>query len=176
MNKSMCMTNIQIKHAEIEDIPIITNLAYQIWFKTYENIISKEQIDFMFGEMYTPDSLLKQMEFLKHQFLILSLDESPIAFASYGKLQEPEGTFKLHKLYLLPEFQGQGFGNILIEAVEKECSELGADQLHLNVNRNNKAFNFYIKLGYEIIETVDIPFAEFWLNDYVMAKDIKENN
>ena len=49
---------------------------------------------------------------------------------------------------------------------------LSAQYLHLNVNRKNPALAFYKKLGYEIIETVDIPFAEFWLNDYVMAKSI----
>jgi len=73
-------------------------------------------------------------------------------------------------LYLLPSEQNKGFGRILLNEVEKKVTGLGADYLHLNVNRKNPALSFYEKLGYEIIETVDIPFAEFWLNDYVLAK------
>jgi GNAT superfamily N-acetyltransferase len=96
----------------------------------------------------------------------------PIGFASYGKLEEPKNTFKLHKLYLLPSEQNKGFGRILLNEVEKEVANLAANHLHLNVNRKNPALSFYEKLGYEIIETVDIPFAEFWLNDYVLAKKI----
>jgi hypothetical protein len=42
----------------------------------------------------------------------------------------------------------------------------------LNVNRNNPAIDFYKKMKYQIIETVDIPLDKFWLNDYIMKKDL----
>ena len=164
------MNSVSIKVASIEDIPAIVKIAYDTWFVTYQDVISQAQIEYMFGEMYTPESIYKQMDFYKHTFLILYQAEMPIGFASYGKLEEPINTYKLHKLYLLPSEQNKGFGRILLNEVGKEVTGLGADYLHLNVNRKNPALSFYEKLGYEIIETVDIPFAEFWLNDYVLAK------
>ena len=164
------MNQVSIKLASIEDIPTIVKIAYDTWFVTYEDVISQAQIEYMFGEMYTPESIFKQMDFYKHAFLILYQADRPIGFASYGKLEEPINTYKLHKLYLLPSEQNKGFGRILLSEVEKEVAGLGANYLHLNVNRKNLALSFYEKLGYEIIETVDIPFAEFWLNDYVLAK------
>ena len=166
------MNQVSIKLASIEDIPTIVKIAYDTWFVTYEDVISQAQIEYMFGEMYTPESIFKQMGFYKHAFLILYQADRPIGFASYGKLEEPINTYKLHKLYLLPSEQNKGFGRILLSEVEKEVAGLGANYLHLNVNRKNPALSFYEKLGYEIIETVDIPFAEFWLNDYVLAKKI----
>ena len=166
------MKTLSIKLASIEDIPAIVKIAYDTWFVTYQDVISKAQIEYMFGEMYTPESIYKQMDFYKHAFLILYQAEMPIGFASFGKLDEPINTYKLHKLYLLPSEQNKGFGRILLNEVEKQVADLGADHLHLNVNRKNPALSFYEKLGYEIIETVDIPFAEFWLNDYVLAKKI----
>lgn len=166
------MNQVSIKLASIEDIPTIVKIAYDTWFVTYEDVISQAQIEYMFGEMYTPESIFKQMDFYKHVFLILYQADRPIGFASYGKLEEPINTYKLHKLYLLPSEQNKGFGRILLSEVEKEVAGLGANYLHLNVNRKNLALSFYEKLGYEIIETVDIPFAEFWLNDYVLAKKI----
>lgn len=166
------MNQVSIKLASIEDIPTIVKIAYDTWFVTYEDVISQAQIEYMFGEMYTPESIFKQMDFYKHAFLILYQADRPIGFASYGKLEEPINTYKLHKLYLLPSEQNKGFGRILLSEVEKEVAGLGANYLHLNVNRKNLALSFYEKLGYEIIETVDIPFAEFWLNDYVLAKKI----
>ena len=153
------MNTLSIKLASIEDIPAIVKIAYDTWFVTYQDVISQAQIEYMFGEMYTPESIYKQMDFYKHAFLILYQAEMPIGFASYGKLEEPINTYKLHKLYLLNE-------------VEKQVADLGADHLHLNVNRKNPALSFYEKLGYEIIETVDIPFAEFWLNDFILSKKI----
>jgi GNAT superfamily N-acetyltransferase len=166
------MNSVSIKLASIEDIPTIVKIAYDTWFVTYEDVISQAQIEYMFGEMYTPESIFKQMDFYKHAFLILYQADRPIGFASYGKLEEPINTYKLQKLYLLPSEQNKGFGRNLLSEVEKEVAGLGANYLHLNVNRKNPALSFYEKLGYEIIETVDIPFAEFWLNDYVLAKKI----
>ena len=166
------MNALSIKLASIEDIPAIVKIAYDTWFVTYQDVISQAQIEYMFGEMYTPESIYKQMDFYKHAFLILYQAEMPIGFASYGKLEEPINTYKLHKLYLLPSEQNKGFGRMLLNEVEKQVADLGADHLHLNVNRKNPALSFYEKLGYEIIETVDIPFAEFWLNDFILSKKI----
>ncbi len=166
------MNTLSIKLASIEDIPAIVKIAYDTWFVTYQDVISQAQIEYMFGEMYTPESIYKQMDFYKHAFLILYQTEMPIGFASYGKLEEPINTYKLHKLYLLPIEQNKGFGRMLLNEVEKQVADLGADHLHLNVNRKNPALSFYEKLGYEIIETVDIPFAEFWLNDFILSKKI----
>ncbi len=166
------MNTLSIKLASIEDIPAIVKIAYDTWFVTYQDVISQAQIEYMFGEMYTPESIYKQMDFYKHAFLILYQAEMPIGFASYGKLEEPINTYKLHKLYLLPIEQNKGFGRMLLNEVEKQVADLGADHLHLNVNRKNPALSFYEKLGYEIIETVDIPFAEFWLNDFILSKKI----
>jgi GNAT superfamily N-acetyltransferase len=166
------MNTLSIKLASIEDIPAIVKIAYDTWFVTYQDVISQAQIEYMFGEMYTPESIYKQMDFYKHAFLILYQAEMPIGFASYGKLEEPINTYKLHKLYLLPSEQNKGFGRMLLNEVEKQVADLGADYLHLNVNRKNPALSFYEKLGYEIIETVDIPFAEFWLNDFILSKKI----
>ena len=166
------MNTLSIKLASIEDIPAIVKIAYDTWFVTYQDVISQAQIEYMFGEMYTPESIYKQMDFYKHAFLILYQAEMPIGFASYGKLEEPINTYKLHKLYLLPIEQNKGFGRMLLNEVEKQVADLGADHLHLNVNRKNPALSFYEKLGYEIIEIVDIPFAEFWLNDFILSKKI----
>jgi GNAT superfamily N-acetyltransferase len=166
------MNSLSIKLASIEDIPAIVKIAYDTWFVTYQDVISQVQIEYMFGEMYTPESIYKQMDFYKHAFLILYQAEMPIGFASYGKLEEPINTYKLQKLYLLPSQQNKGFGRILLNEVEKQVAALGADHLQLNVNRKNPALSFYEKLGYEIIETVDIPFAEFWLNDFILSKKI----
>jgi GNAT superfamily N-acetyltransferase len=166
------MNSLSIKLASIEDIPAIVKIAYDTWFVTYQDVISQAQIKYMFGEMYTPESIYKQMDFYKHAFLILYQAEIPIGFASYGKLEEPINTYKLQKLYLLPSQQNKGFGRMLLNEVEKQVAGLGADYLQLNVNRKNPALSFYEKLGYEIIETVDIPFAEFWLNDFILSKKI----
>jgi ribosomal protein S18 acetylase RimI-like enzyme len=49
----------------------------------------------------------------------------------------------------------------------------GGKALQLNVNRNNKAIDFYKKHGFEIIREEDNDIGEgFFMNDFVMEKKI----
>lgn len=160
---------IEIKEATLEDIPILTKLAEEIWWPTYAEVISAEQIAFMLGEMYSAEALKQQMQ-NGHTFLLLSVNDIPKGFAAFSKVAEQ--TYKLQKLYLHPDQQGKGTGKTLIGFVEQEVKILGAKQLILNVNRGNKAHLFYTKAGYQILEELDIPYHQFILNDYVMGKNI----
>lgn len=164
---------IEIIKAGIYQIEEIVKIAYATWFPTYKNIISKEQIDFMFGEMYTPESIYKQMDFLGHEFYVLYENGIPQGFASISEMiHEEQSTYKIHKLYLLPETQGKGLGKQLLNFIENEYKEK-AKYIILNVNINNPAYQFYLKMNYKVRERIDIPYGEFMLNDYVMEKNIQ---
>ena len=164
---------ISILKASVEDIPVIVDLASRTWFITYKDIISKEQIDFMFGEIYTPESLHKQMTFLHHTFLLLLENNIPLGYASYAKIPDAPHIHKLHKIYLPPETQGKGLGKLLLNEVEKMTLLEGNKILRLNVNRYNKAKDFYEKSGYTAIEIQDIPIGPYWMNDYLMEKNLE---
>jgi ribosomal protein S18 acetylase RimI-like enzyme len=164
---------LKIRNSKIEDIPSIVEIAYNTWFKTYENIISKEQIDFMFGEMYTPEAIYKQIDFLGHRFLIAEENGVDVGFASFSEmLHENIKTAKVHKLYFLPSTHKKGYGKMMLSHIEELLSKENYHFLILNVNRNNPAFQFYQKLNYSVRESIDIPYGNYILNDYVMEKNI----
>ncbi len=164
---------IQIRPATIEDIPQIVDISYKTWFKTYENVISKEQIDFMFGEMYTPEALWKQMDFLGHRFYIAEENGIALGFASMSEMiHEEKKTAKIHKLYFLPSTHKKGYGKEMLKYLEQVLGLEGYEFVILNVNRNNPAYHFYLKVNYRVREEIDIPYGDFMLNDYVMEKNI----
>lgn len=53
---------MEIREASIEHIPAINKLAHTIWPVTYKDIISARQLEYMLELIYSPDSLLKQMD------------------------------------------------------------------------------------------------------------------
>lgn len=160
-----------IRQANYNDISAISQLATEIWWPTYTDVIPDEQIEFMLGDMYSEEALNLQMAG-GIIFLMVEREIMPVAFAAYS-LTEPENqVYKLQKLYVLPSEQGKGTGKMLIAKVENLAIALGGKILELNVNRKNPAFDFYKKLGFEIYETVDIPYQHFVLNDYVMRKTL----
>ncbi|QMU28006.1 GNAT family N-acetyltransferase [Adhaeribacter radiodurans] len=152
-----------------DDIPVIATLAEQTWAPTYQNILSAEQLNFMFQEIYNPEALKQQME-AGQQFLLLFQDQAPAGFASYSAL--PDNSFKLNKLYVSPAFHGYGLGRLLINAVEEAVKHVSGTTLLLNVNRNNPARSFYEKCGYTIAYEEDIPIGPYFMNDYVMQKKL----
>ena len=69
---------------------------------------------------------------------------------------------------------GKGVGKILMNEVVNLTSKEGGQSLQLNVNRNNKAKDFYLKAGFNIKETVDLDIGNgFFMNDYVMELPIR---
>ena len=164
------MSNVlTIRTADLDDINTIGYLAYQVWPTAYKDILTFEQLHYMLQFFYSPASLKEQMISKQHVFIMAETDEEPLGFASYSKMEN--GIYKLHKLYILPATQGKNVGRTLLEAVEDDCRELGGKKLILNVNRFNKAKNFYEKLGYAVSgeEKVDIGNG-FIQDDYVLEK------
>lgn len=162
---------MKIRTASMHDADTIHTLAHEIWPQTYGNIISKAQIDFMLEQSYTHEAIQKQM-LDGHSFLLIEKEEIAQGFASFRHTSDPR-IFKLEKLYVRTKTQTQGVGRKLLTEVEQRCLALGAKQLILNVNRNNKALNFYQHVGYEILQSVDIPYFEYVLNDYVMVRSLE---
>jgi len=69
--------------------------------------------------------------------------------------------------------QSQGVGKALVESVFEEIHELGGTELHLNVNRNNKALDFYRRMGFDILREEDINIGSgYFMNDYVLGKKL----
>lgn len=157
--------------ADEKDILSIRNLALVTFPATYSSIISAEQIDFMMDMMYSETVLRRELEG-GVTFLMLLADETPAGFVSFGK-QDNEGLFHLHKIYLLPDFQGLGYGREMFLKAEHEMSAQGAKAFELNVNRHNKALDFYKKMGMSIDRSGDFDIGGgFYMNDYIMRKEL----
>lgn len=161
---------IQITTASLSNVCVINRLAHQIWWHTYGDFISTEQITFMLNDMYSPASLQTQLQ-QGHRFKLISFENNFCGFASYCKTSKI-GLFKIHKLYIHQNYQGLGLGKALIHSIENEVKALGATAIQLNVNRENKALHFYLNMGYKIFDSVNIAYHNFILNDYVMHKQL----
>ena len=161
-----------IRQAISSDAEIIRSIAERTWWPAYSPILEKEQIEFMLNEIYAVKKITDQISSNIQTYLLFIKDNEPVGFAAYSPREENADIYKLHKLYCLPETQGKGFGKILINEVINKTLEAGRHILELNVNRHNKAKSFYEKMGFEVAYEEDIPIGEYWMNDYVMRKEL----
>lgn len=164
---------ITITEAFVEDIAKIQEIANITWPITYGEILTAEQLDYMLDLIYSDEALTRQIQNKEQLFYLISDSESVIGFIGIEHNYKNEAITKIHKIYLLPETQGKGYGKIVFESIEKLALENNSNELLLNVNRFNTALNFYKKLGFEIKETVDIEIGNGYLmEDYVMGKNL----
>lgn len=155
------------------DLHIVKDLAYKIWPSAYAEILSDEQLSYMLEKFYSKEALEKQMIERNHVFLVIKENNIPLGFASYELNCENNQKAKLHKIYVLPNLQQKGIGKLLLQEFEKRAKDANSKSVFLNVNRNNKAQDFYKKYNYIITKQEDISIGNGYLmEDYVMEKQL----
>jgi GNAT superfamily N-acetyltransferase len=100
-------------------------------------------------------------------------DETNLGFIGIEHNYNDKAVTKIHKIYLLPETQGKGIGKKVIDEIGKLALDNNSTALILNVNRFNTALGFYKKIGFEIVDEVNIDIGKGYLmEDYVMEKKL----
>jgi ribosomal protein S18 acetylase RimI-like enzyme len=159
---------IHLEKINKTQLAIIKDLAYAIWPIAYGEILSKEQLNYMLDNFYSVDNLSNQMD-NGQVFELLFEDKNVVGYLGYEFNCKETGLLKIHKIYLLPETQGKGFGKFMIDEVIKISKKNNQKGVFLNVNKYNKAQFFYEKLGFVISkeEVIDIR-SDYVMDDYVM--------
>lgn len=164
---------LSVRKATTADCSLIRSLASGIWEPTYGHILKKDQLDFMFEQMYGPDNIRKQMEEQGHVYFLLYSGDAPCGYISIE--QPEEDLFIFQKIYLLPSMQGKGAGRYLVERGFDYIREVhpAACKVMLYVNRANRALEFYKRLGFRIAGTRDYPIGhDYYMNDYIMDREV----
>ena len=164
---------MEIKKASKEDIATIQHLAEVIWPEAYGKIISAAQLRYMLKLIYSKNALAAQIE-KGHQFILAIENNEAIGFASFSQKNDIEpNTFRLHKIYVLPNVPTKGIGSLLLSYVCNESIKQGATLLEFNVNKHNPALQFYLKKGFAVLKDEVIDIGEgYVMDDYVMVKEL----
>jgi len=154
--------------ASKEQLPIVRDLAYRIWPDTYGATHTSAELDYMLNKFYAVDALGQQME-IGHIFVLAEDNDTFVGFVAYEFFSEDTNSTKIHKLYILPQTQGKGIGKSLVDYVRKEAIINKNEKLFLNVNKLNKAKDFYHQYGFTITKDIVINIGQgFVMDDFVM--------
>lgn len=165
---------IRIYEATTKDIKTIQNIAFETWPKVYQSIITPKQVEYMLDLFYSENKLLENVTIDNHKFLVIEEDNQPKGFAAIEHDYSQEKTTRLHKLYLLPESHGKGFGKLLLATVVEKSIQNSSEVISLNVNRFNPAIVFYKNAGFVIVGEEKLPIGQdFYMDDYKMELNIK---
>ena len=161
-----------IRSLSIDKAPLIQALAHKIWPIAYKEILSQAQLDYMLNWMYSIESLTQQMQEGHHYFGVYEADEI-VGFLDVQPNHPEIGVLKLNKIYVLPSCHGKGFGFQLMKFAIDFAKKKEQNTISLQVNRYNKAKDFYSKIGFKIKEEKDFDIGNgYFMNDYVMELEL----
>jgi GNAT superfamily N-acetyltransferase len=164
--------SLAIHPAGVAEIPTLRALAERIWRVSYAILLTPEQIDYMLDRMYAPETIEREIA----EGVIWEigwLDDEIIGFHSCT-FEAEAARLKLNKLYLLPERQGHGLGQRLLDRVHTLAAGLGAREVWLQVNKKNaRAVQAYQRAGYTIERAAVFDIGGgFVMDDFIMTRAI----
>lgn len=140
------MNNMEYKliNASFNDIDIITEYKLKSIFD-YANDLSDEEINKI--NKYVSNSIPKLLSFYK----LIVVNNKKIGCLLVTKYKEG---YLLDEIYLEEEFRGLGIGSNIIKNILNKYNTV-----YLWVYKNNiKAFNLYLRLGFNIVEETETRF------------------
>jgi len=161
---------MKIRKALLSDIPVIKEIAEKAWRPTYDHILTEQQTLYMLDLMYNNQTLENQIKG-NIAFFMVYLGQETVGYFAIEILNEQK--VKLHKLYLDPTQKQKGLGSKIIQYIKDWALSNQSNRIILNVNKNNSAVQFYLKMGFKINEELILDIGEgYVMDDFVMQLDL----
>lgn len=166
--RTLAEQRVEIQFLDANEMEVIRELAHRIWPVAYAEILSQAQLEYMLEWLYNLD-VLQNKASTGYLYYAVRVNGVPVGFIGLEPNFPDAGYLRVHNIYLLPDFQGTGLGRAMLNHCMDVAFDLDQHTLHLNVNRFNKAREFYEHVGFRIVGEEDIDIGQGYLmEDYIM--------
>jgi GNAT superfamily N-acetyltransferase len=178
-----------VRPAEASDAPAIREVARDSWHAAYDDLLGPDRVDGTVDEWYAVADLETAIgDSVFH--VAVSADDTVIGFANAGPNPAyEEGTDELYRIYVHPDHWGAGVGGRLLDAVEADLREAGAetlreadpddrgdaaaDRLRVSVlAENTVGVDFYESHGFERVARGTVELGGETYTDYDYLKSL----
>lgn len=153
-------------------IALVAQIAEPIWYATYEPIIGSDAVAYMIDKFQSVPAIHRQLREEGYAYYLICADEKAVGFI--GLVPHKEEKMFLSKLYVQPEYRGQGIPRAAFAFIGELCRKEGLRHIYLTVNKQNThAIEVYKHHGfYEIDAVVSDIGCGYVMDDYILQKDI----
>jgi ribosomal protein S18 acetylase RimI-like enzyme len=166
---------VWIEPVDEADLPKVRDLAERIWRSSYAGLLSPGQIEYMLDWMYSLERLRRDWTsgVVFHWPIV---DQIPVGYMA-TQTDPHAAVLHLHKLYVLPQFQGKGLGGRLLEHAFQAATQVGCRTVRLHVNKGNlRAIACYHRHGFlKEASVVNDIGGGYFMDDYVMVRPLDLN-
>lgn len=137
-----------IRHAKPDDARALSNVFDVTWRETYLGLIPGVTLQKMLarrGERWWRSTVTRG-----RPLVVLDVGQGVVGYSSYGRCRDRSlpADGEIDELYLMPEYQGIGFGRRLFKAVCNDLKHQGLNRIVVwALADNERACAFYEGLG-----------------------------
>jgi ribosomal protein S18 acetylase RimI-like enzyme len=147
---------VSIRHAKPDDAASLSKVFDTAWREAYSGIIPGVTLEKMFSRR--SERWWRSTVSRGRPLVVLDLGQGAIGYASYGRCRDRSlpANGEIDELYLLPEYQGIGFGRRLFNAVRNDLRHRELDKVVVwALEDNSRACAFYEALGGRTVARVE---------------------
>ncbi|MBI5614215.1 GNAT family N-acetyltransferase [Candidatus Gottesmanbacteria bacterium] len=159
---------MKIAHATPQDVIEIQRLLRETWNDTYGGYFFQATLDEVYKNWQSIEFLTRQIEDFEIYFPIVKETESMIGVAT-ARLSED--VIVLFRLYVYPQHQRKGIGELLINNVIRHFPKAKKIQLHVDL-KNEKGQAFYKKQGFKEMKRESEKVANEVIDQILMVKEL----
>lgn len=142
---------IGIRTARQSDIDRLQTISDRAWHTAHAPIIGSDSVETFLNEHYDTESFRSRID---DDATILDVAEEPggstVGFVMASPDEENTTTFNLSRIYVLPDYWGEGIGQQLLSYLEEAIHQRGGTRIKLGVMaENERALHFYEAAGYK---------------------------
>ena len=156
----MISSVITIRRANVSDAEDIAAVHDAAWREAYAGIIPGRELEKMLvrrGPRWWHTAISRGS-----RISVVDFDETICGYVSYGRNRLGEMPYpgEIFELYLMPEFQGIGFGRRLFEAARQDLRQKDLARMMVwALAENTRAVGFYRHMGGQIVQEADENFG-----------------
>ena len=148
---------VGIRLAGQDDIPAIRKILIATWHATYDAVIGADQVTEITDRWHSINNLTQELQDAsqnasKQVFLVAERDGSLVGTASASLCSQT--CLELNRLYVKPEWQGQGIGYDLLADVVVRFPIAKTIRLEVEPH-NTRAIDFYCRRGLRVVSSGD---------------------
>lgn len=172
--------SIQIRNAQAQDAASVAKLGAHVFALTFGHSVAPHELQAYLDESYSPEATEKDISDPSKTMLVATDPDGRIlgfALLTRGStepcIEHIPNTVELQRIYVDPEFHGNGVGKILAMRLEDLAREEGFVVMWLGVwEENVKAMKVYEKMGYKQVGDHDFVIGGVVQTDHIMIKTL----
>lgn len=172
------MKNINIRKCTIDDLLCLQELSIKTYVQTFEKFNSSKIMKKYLQDAFNLEKLKNELLDNNSLFYFMFNDTRIVGYLKLN--QAPSQTdindnlsLEIQRFYILKEYQGIGFGKVLLHKALEVAIENKKEYVWLGVwEHNEKAKHFYKKAGFYKIGEHSFYMGNDNQTDYLMRKDL----